>query len=165
MKTRRWLITIALCLSIFVGLGAYKVMQVRSAIAFAESFPEPSETVEAYTAESRCKAAKYNGMNGANTCASEHCDCGFWHHWHIDDDTIAFFDALRPERSGETRDAGLEGSEGDVFFGVRHRAVVDDRGVSTPTGFDMAVHRVPASIYLCVGEPFIKPTAFFRQCF
>lgn len=53
MKTRRWLITLAVCLSVFAALGAYKVMQIRSAIAFAESFPEPSETVEVFIAESR----------------------------------------------------------------------------------------------------------------
>lgn len=52
MNTRRWLITIALCLSVFAGLGVTKVMQIRAAIAYGNSFPEPSETVESIVSES-----------------------------------------------------------------------------------------------------------------
>ncbi len=47
MNARRWLITIVVCLLVFAGLAAYKTIQIRAAIAFGKSFPEPSETVEA----------------------------------------------------------------------------------------------------------------------
>lgn len=46
MNFRRWCITVVVSLLIFAGLASFKVLQVRSAIAFAESFPEHSETVE-----------------------------------------------------------------------------------------------------------------------
>ena len=47
MVYRRWLITLLACALIFAGLAAYKTQQIKGFIAFAESFPEPSETVEA----------------------------------------------------------------------------------------------------------------------
>lgn len=46
MNIRRWLISLGACLLLFVALGAFKTSQIKSMIAFAESFPEPSETVE-----------------------------------------------------------------------------------------------------------------------
>lgn len=49
MNTRRWLITAALCLALFAALATYKALQIKSMIEFAESFPEPSETVEVAT--------------------------------------------------------------------------------------------------------------------
>ena len=48
-KSRRWLITSVACLAILAGLAGYKYWQIRAAIAFGESFPEPSESVEAQT--------------------------------------------------------------------------------------------------------------------
>ncbi len=48
MPARRWTITIAACLLLLAALAAYKFLQIRGMIAFAESFPEPSETVEPY---------------------------------------------------------------------------------------------------------------------
>ncbi|MGV6806497.1 MAG: efflux RND transporter periplasmic adaptor subunit [bacterium] len=45
MNSRRWLITAAACIAVFSLLAIYKVQQIRAAIAFGESFPEPSETV------------------------------------------------------------------------------------------------------------------------
>lgn len=49
MNTRRWLITLAICVTLFAALAAYKTLQIKSMIEFAESFPEPSETVETIT--------------------------------------------------------------------------------------------------------------------
>ena len=46
MNLKPWIITVVACLVIFLGLAFFKVTEIRSAIAFAESFPEPSETVE-----------------------------------------------------------------------------------------------------------------------
>jgi membrane fusion protein (multidrug efflux system) len=46
MLKKRWLAVVAICLSIFLILALVKFFQIRAAIAFGESFPEPSETVE-----------------------------------------------------------------------------------------------------------------------
>lgn len=46
MKIRRWGITLVFCLSVFAGLTAFKVFEIKGAIAFGESFPEHSENVE-----------------------------------------------------------------------------------------------------------------------
>lgn len=46
MTFNPWSKTIALCATIFLALALFKGMQIRSGIAFAESFPERSESVE-----------------------------------------------------------------------------------------------------------------------
>ena len=48
MKVRRWIITVVLCLLVLAALAGYKTVQIRKAIAFGESFPEPSATVEMF---------------------------------------------------------------------------------------------------------------------
>lgn len=50
-QLKRWSITILLLLGIVAGLGFIKYSQVMAAIAFAESFPEPSEAVNTVIAE------------------------------------------------------------------------------------------------------------------
>jgi len=52
MNARRWLITLCACVLVFVALAGYKFMQIKAAIAFGESFPEPSESVQALTVSS-----------------------------------------------------------------------------------------------------------------
>ncbi len=47
MIARRWLITIVACIVLFAALATYKTLQIRAAIAYGNSFPEPSEAVEA----------------------------------------------------------------------------------------------------------------------
>ena len=49
MQIKKWLITIAVAISVFASLGFIKFTQIQAAIAFGESFPEPSETVTQYT--------------------------------------------------------------------------------------------------------------------
>jgi membrane fusion protein (multidrug efflux system) len=49
MSVRRWSITVTACLLLVIALAGFKYLQIRKLIAFAESFPEPSETVEPYT--------------------------------------------------------------------------------------------------------------------
>ena len=46
MKSGRWILTLLLCTLLIAGLAGYKIFDIRSAIAFAESFPEHSETVK-----------------------------------------------------------------------------------------------------------------------
>lgn len=51
MILRRWVILGLACFCVTAILAAYKVMQIRAAIAFGESFPEPVETVEVAVAQ------------------------------------------------------------------------------------------------------------------
>ena len=46
MRLKPWIAVTAFCFGLIVLLGFIKFMQIRAAIAFGESFPEPSETVE-----------------------------------------------------------------------------------------------------------------------
>ncbi len=46
MQIRRWGIVAVTCLTITLSLGGYKALQIKQAIAFGESFPEHSQTVE-----------------------------------------------------------------------------------------------------------------------
>lgn len=50
MRMRRWLIMLGVCVLVVAGLATAKVLQIRAAIAFAQSFPEPSAHVEAVVA-------------------------------------------------------------------------------------------------------------------
>lgn len=51
LQVKRWLITLVALLVIIAGLGFVKFSQIKAAIAFGESFPEASETVEAIETE------------------------------------------------------------------------------------------------------------------
>ncbi|MET4692488.1 efflux RND transporter periplasmic adaptor subunit [Endozoicomonas lisbonensis] len=46
MKSGRWILTLLLCTLLTGSLAGYKILEIRSAIAFAESLPEYSETVQ-----------------------------------------------------------------------------------------------------------------------
>jgi membrane fusion protein (multidrug efflux system) len=48
-----WLLTTLIALLLVAGLAGYKTLQVRQAISVAASYPEPSETVEAVTAQQK----------------------------------------------------------------------------------------------------------------
>ncbi len=53
MAFRRWTIVVGACLLLLLTLAGYKFLQIRQMIAFAESFPEPSATVERFTVTSQ----------------------------------------------------------------------------------------------------------------
>src|SRR5262245_26555485 len=40
-------------------------------------------------------------MDGPDTSAGEHSNCGFRHHWKIDEDTVAFANAMPLQHIGE----------------------------------------------------------------
>jgi membrane fusion protein (multidrug efflux system) len=46
MQIKRWLISIIIVMTVIAGLGFVKFQQIQAAIAYGESFPEPSATVE-----------------------------------------------------------------------------------------------------------------------
>jgi len=50
MRIRSWSIVISVCVLVALGLGYFKYRQIQAAIAFGAAFPEPMETVEAFTA-------------------------------------------------------------------------------------------------------------------
>ena len=50
MKFLSWIILIALCLTVAVGLGYFKYGEIQAAIEFGKNFPEPIETVEVVVA-------------------------------------------------------------------------------------------------------------------
>ena len=49
----RWTKVFIGCLLLLLALALYKFLQIRQLIAFAESFPEASETVEAHVVETQ----------------------------------------------------------------------------------------------------------------
>lgn len=51
IQLRRWLITFFILFLVIAGLGFIKFTQIKAAIAFGESFPESSETVQVTTTE------------------------------------------------------------------------------------------------------------------
>jgi membrane fusion protein (multidrug efflux system) len=51
MRNRPWLVVILACVVLVLILGFIKFTQIRAAIAFGESFPEPSETVQTMKVE------------------------------------------------------------------------------------------------------------------
>jgi membrane fusion protein (multidrug efflux system) len=59
MQFRKWLITIVVAAGIFASLGFIKFSQIQAAIAFGESFPEPSETVTQFTLQPTQYAQQY----------------------------------------------------------------------------------------------------------
>ena len=51
MRLHPWVIVALICIVVTAILATYKTRQIQQAIAFAESFPEPQETVEAVRVE------------------------------------------------------------------------------------------------------------------
>ena len=49
MNFRRWALSFVFCILVFASLAAFKVFEIKAAIAFGQSFPEHSETVEVST--------------------------------------------------------------------------------------------------------------------
>ena len=56
----RWFFAILVCAGVFVVLGAIKYFQIQAAIAFGQSFPEPSESVEAVTTATTSFGKSFN---------------------------------------------------------------------------------------------------------
>ena len=72
MHFRRWTITIFLSIAVFSGLAAFKVFEIKAAIAFGESFPEHSETVEITKVTSTLYAPSINVIG--EVLAPQHID-------------------------------------------------------------------------------------------
>ncbi len=72
MNIRRWSITVFLSIAVFSGLAAFKVFEIKNAIAFGESFPEHSETVETSEITTVTYAPSINVIG--NVLAPQHID-------------------------------------------------------------------------------------------
>lgn len=59
MLFRRWAIALIITLGTIVGLGLLKFQQVQAAIAFGESFPEPSAAVQTMTTNTESFSSSY----------------------------------------------------------------------------------------------------------
>jgi membrane fusion protein, multidrug efflux system len=62
MQFRRWMLVVIICVGVTSTLAGIKYLQIRKAIAFAESFPEHSETVQAVTAQEMQWSPTINAM-------------------------------------------------------------------------------------------------------
>ncbi|NRB41125.1 MAG: efflux RND transporter periplasmic adaptor subunit [Pseudomonadales bacterium] len=62
MNFRKWSLTAGLCLSVFAILAIVKVLEIKAAIAYGESFPEHSESVEIYTASFKHYQAQFKTL-------------------------------------------------------------------------------------------------------
>ena len=104
-------------------------------------------------------------MDRAKTGAGEHRLERFGHHRHVNNDTIAFFDAFGAQRARQTGNPVLEFAIGDLVHRVCDRTVVNNRYAVPVTGLDMSINGIPAAVYLTVGEPFVERSVFIKKCF
>ncbi len=101
------------------------------------------------------KAAKYDGVHGAEASAREHCDHGLGYHRHVDQHPVALRDALGRERPRKKRDFGSKLPIGIGAPRVRDRAIVDECRLVAAL-VDVPVEGVVASVELRSAEPPIK---------
>ena len=92
-------------------------------------------------------------MHSADARAGEHGERCFRDHRHIDDDAVAGFHALLEQDGCECCDLVGHLRIGVGAFGTSHRAVVDQRGLVTPTGCDVAIEAVPGRVAFGACEP------------
>ncbi len=101
----------------------------------------------------RRKAAEHDGMNRPQPCAGEHRKNRFGHHRHIDDDAIAFADALVLQHRRQRHDLLFEFEIGEFLLRAGDGAVVDQRNLVGAVDGDMAVNAIPARIARRSDEP------------
>ena len=107
----------------------------------------------------RREAAEDDGVDGPEPGAREHAEHGLRHLRHVDDDAVAFPDAVRAQRAGQLRDriAKLEIREG--ANGARDRTVVHERALLASPALNVAVDGVVAGIEHTAREPADKRRA------
>jgi hypothetical protein len=104
------------------------------------------------------EAAEDDGMDGADAGAGEHGDGGFRDHGQIDDDAVAFLDAVALEDVGEEADFAMELliGEGAFFAGLAGAggfALPDQGCLVGDRGAEMAVQAIVADIELAADKP------------
>src|SRR6202158_6301033 len=110
------------------------------------------------------EASEHDRMGRADPRARLHRDHAFDRHRHVDDDPVAFLDAERLQRIGETAYAMVE-----ILIGnSRHRPIVvleDDRDLVRVAVFQVAIETVVRDIELPVLEPFVERRVGFVEHF
>ena len=101
------------------------------------------------------ESAKYDGVDGADACAGEHCDGKLGNHRHVDSDAVAFFDVECFESVCESTDASVQFlvGEDDLVAGL---AFPDDGGFVLASGIEVPVEAVVADVCLSAFEPFVE---------
>ena len=117
------------------------------------------EVVDAHCEFAGGEPAEDNRVDRTNARTGEHCDNRLRDHRHVDDDAVALFDALVLQHFGEPGRGVRQFAVADLLLGVGDGGVVDECGVLTPAGFDVAVKRVVADVEFAVGEPAVQRCA------
>ena len=101
----------------------------------------------------RRKPSEDDGVDGAEPCAGKHGEHGFRHHRHVDDDPVAFPDAVIAKHGGNRLHLVQHLLIAVYPLFAVHRAVVDQRRLVASALLDMPVQAVVAGIGLATGEP------------
>ena len=99
------------------------------------------------------EAAEDHRMDGAQARTSEHGDDRLGDHRHIDDNAVAFLNAMVGKHGGKGRHVVEQFAIADLALGGGDRAVVDDRRLLGAAALNMAVERVVAGVALRACEP------------
>ena len=94
-------------------------------------------------------------MHRTDTRTCEHGHKCLGDHWHIDDDTVAGYDALIAQRTRERRGLCLQFSKRRRALFAGDRAVIDYSGLVSAPIFNVAVNGIVTGVDLRVGEPFV----------
>ena len=95
-----------------------------------------------------------DGVNRADTRASQHGHGAFDGERHVDDDAIALYHPQRFQTVGEAADQAIELAVGDDALGAVF-AEPDESGAVAALGVGMTVERVDGDVGLRAGEPLV----------
>ena len=101
----------------------------------------------------RGEAAEHHRVHRANARASEHTDRRFWHHRHIDHDTVALLDAEVTQDRSQHLGLDLERAIGERALLASQRRIVDDCRLLAAALHYVAVDGVPAGVADAADEP------------
>ena len=110
----------------------------------------------------RCKSAKHHGMNRTQPSTRQHRHGGLWDHRHVDDNAIAFGDALRAEHSCNFSHLITHTLIGVALFGSCHRGVINQRRFGAASLLTMVIEREPAGVHHTVRKPAFNPVVILR---
>ena len=92
------------------------------------------------------KAAEDDGVDRADARAGEHRENRLGHGRHIDDDAVAFLDALARRAPARCATSIAQLDVGERVNGLGDRAVVDERTLLAAPAFDVPIDGVVAGV-------------------
>ena len=101
----------------------------------------------------RCKTAKHHGMWYPQPCAGEHRHSCLRHHRHVDDNPVAFLDAIAAQHGCQRNDIVFQFFIADRALIAGDWAVINDRCLIGSPTFDMAVNAIVTGIECAIGVP------------